>query len=598
MTSHGLKDRNSVDRRQTGLLFVVVVVILVGTFALMLSRQDPADLVDVSSSTDPPETSLSIAGRLSPSLTFDGSKLAMVGRTELRGDFEILVRDMIDGTEFSLVDHPGDEARPAWSPDGERIAFVRFGDGRLRTVVRDMESGRETVLWSMELEGRIDPRTVPKIAWRPDGTAVVLPSRREDGTVGLSMFELTTGKSARITNPPEPTSRDLDPSFAPDGSAIAFTRYRNESDSDLFVVTLSGEIRQLTFDHRNVFGHAWSPDSERIVFSSNRSGYVELWSIAASGGNPSLVEGIGIGARDPSIDASGLLAFERWNLDTEIWSVTASDPEQNTPRVRLSGPGWDGAANYSPNGLRLAFISANRSAAEVRVATASGTSVRILTSIPKEILDAPSWSPDGRRIAFHQRVDGRMSIMVVLNDGAEMIALTDDQGDDMLPTWSRGGDFIYFGSNRSGRWEIWRASSERGEPSRVTHSGGFRALFSTDGRTLLYTKFGKKGIWSLREGIPERFLTDELSPEDAANWVVLGDVIWFISRSSSGARVLELPLGGVGRYERSGSFLPCRSHTMPGSPSRLTRVRSSGRQSMPVKAQSSLLISSENDERR
>ena|SRR5437773_3401013 len=56
-----------------------------------------------------------------------------------------------------------------------------------------------------------------------------------------------------------------------------------------------------------------------------------------------------------------------------------------------------------------------------------------------------------------------------------------------LATWSRDGKWIYFRSSRSGRAEIWRIPSERGEEQQVTQNGGAHAVESTDGKTLFYS---------------------------------------------------------------------------------------------------------------
>ena len=60
--------------------------------------------------------------------------------------------------------------------------------------------------------------------------------------------------------------------------------------------------------------------------------------------------------------------------------------------------------------------------------------------------------------------------------------------DDMMPSWSRDGQWVYFGSRRSGRMEICKISAVGGEAVQLTRNGGVVALESVDGRFVYYTK--------------------------------------------------------------------------------------------------------------
>ena len=59
-------------------------------------------------------------------------------------------------------------------------------------------------------------------------------------------------------------------------------------------------------------------------------------------------------------------------------------------------------------------------------------------------------------------------------------------------SWSQDGEWMYFGSRRSGRWEVWKVSVGGGEPIQVTQDGGQLAFESTDGRFMLYKSISPK----------------------------------------------------------------------------------------------------------
>ena len=92
--------------------------------------------------------------------------------------------------------------------------------------------------------------------------------------------------------------------------------------------------------------------------------------------------------------------------------------------------------------------------------------------------------------------EGNIDIYVIRASGRKPIRLTTDSGDDMAPTWSRDGNWVYFTSKRTGRDEVWKVSAEGGKAVPVTRNGGGTALESPDGKSLYYHKetfevFGK-----------------------------------------------------------------------------------------------------------
>ena len=70
--------------------------------------------------------------------------------------------------------------------------------------------------------------------------------------------------------------------------------------------------------------------------------------------------------------------------------------------------------------------------------------------------------------------------------GGEPFRLTTHPADDIVPSWSGDGEWVYFGSERTGRFEVWKVPAGGGEPVQVTTEGGVIALESPDGRFVYY----------------------------------------------------------------------------------------------------------------
>src|SRR5207302_1584076 len=150
----------------------------------------------------------------------------------------------------------------------------------------------------------------------------------------------------------------------------------------------------------------------------------------------------------------------------------------------------DVSPQLSPNGRRIAFAS-SRSVDGIAIwlANADGAGLVQLTRGPENYHGSPRWSPDGRSIAFDaQSKEGLWNVKVVDSSGGQPRQLTDGPFSSTVPSWSQDGKWIYFASDRGGRFEIWRAPAQGGSAGQITRNGGYVALESADSKTLYYSK--------------------------------------------------------------------------------------------------------------
>jgi serine/threonine protein kinase len=136
---------------------------------------------------------------------------------------------------------------------------------------------------------------------------------------------------------------------------------------------------------------------------------------------------------------------------------------------------------------------------------------------------------DRSRLAFDGRPAGHSSeIWTISADGGALRRLTDTQFDSMVPSWSSDGKSIYFVSNRTGRFEVFKMPADGGQPAQVTHQGGWFAQESRDGKTLYYQKDrGALALWKTPvEGGEEVEIPGIRTSE--RGWQATPDGIYFI----------------------------------------------------------------------
>ena len=172
-------------------------------------------------------------------------------------------------------------------------------------------------------------------------------------------------------------------------------------------------------------------------------------------------------AHQPSISLRGnRLAYARGSYDLNIWRVQATTTGQNAePAMFISSTRRRTAAQYSPDGKRIAFSSDRSGNDEIWVTDSDGSHPVQITAFGKEV-GTPRWSPDGKRIAFDSNAETQFfQVYTISADGGKPKRLTDGAFENAIPSWSRDGKWIYFESQRTGRPEIWKVS-----PTEVNHA--------------------------------------------------------------------------------------------------------------------------------
>ena len=200
-----------------------------------------------------------------PQVSPDGSRVAYV-RTSMdimtdRGRRTIWVVDTDGGNHRPLVSGQGNYSSPRWSPSGDRLAYLSDRDGKTQLFVQWLDGGETVKVTTL-------PQSPRSIVWSPDGTQIAFTRFVPAKPPTLAEMPAKP-KGAEWAEPATVVDRMT---FRRDGGG-----YLPTGNNQVFVVPADGGTpRQMTFGEYPISGSvSWMPDSQSIIFSSNRRENVE-----------------------------------------------------------------------------------------------------------------------------------------------------------------------------------------------------------------------------------------------------------------------------------------------------------------------------------
>jgi Tol biopolymer transport system component len=281
-----------------------------------------------------------------------------------------------------------------------RIAFASYRGGNHEIYIMNADGSNQTNLTS-------DPANDEYPSWSPDGKRIAYSSMKKLNT---DVYIINADGSGRIRLTDNPAFEAF-PSWSPDGKKIAFTSER-DGNVDIYIMNADGSNQtRLTDNPAADVKPQWSPDGKKIAFQTTRHGKMDIYVMSSDGSN-----------------------------ETRLTNSPATD-------ICLS---------WSPDGRKIAFASQRDGNSElfygnseIYIMNADGSNQTRLTNNPSFDM-APSWSPDGKKIAFYSlrndvppEKDERQwwyemnaEIYVMNVDGSEQKNITNNPAYDGYPSWS------------------------------------------------------------------------------------------------------------------------------------------------------------------
>jgi dipeptidyl aminopeptidase/acylaminoacyl peptidase len=253
-----------------------------------------------------------------------------------------------------------------------------------------------------------------------------------DGDFEILVANVDGTNPVQLTNN---TATDQGPAWSPDGNRIAFTSQRDGGKGEIYVMEANGSNQTRLTNNLAIDGSpSWSPDGTKIVFHTNRDGNFEIYVMNADGSNQTRLTTNGANDLYPvwSPDGTRIVFYSNRDGNDEIYLMNADGSGQ----TRLTNnPGADQQPSFSPDGSKIVFQSIRGDGLDIYLMNADGSNQTRVTDNPGSNIE-PVFSPEGDKIAFARGSGGTDFELFTMDvDGSNQVQLTNNAATDSAPGW-------------------------------------------------------------------------------------------------------------------------------------------------------------------
>ena len=490
------------------------------------AKKDPTGLTNVTNDWRPERVP-----RFSP----DGHKVLYAGATEGWNNMDIYIKDLRNNQAEKVVHGEYLETDPIWSPDGKQIAYFRNKGSNIAIFIKDLQLGKE---WKVtDINSIIN---LSAMVWAPDGEWIIFADRSPaNGVSSLYKINVHSGIKIRLTHPEGSIIGDLSPRLAPDNSRLAFIRAKKRSmmyghlipggGAIMIRNNADGDVKKFIDVDEDISGLAWI-DDQHLAYAVNHDNQTfHIYQINIESKNKALIHQSSNIIRNLDFHwKTNKLIFETWKEHYSIWNYTVREQTTNFSGRLIDGLNstWQPAI-HEPGG-KIAFISNQSGSPEIWVRNSEGETARQITDLKFEYVRNIAWSPAGTHLLMEVNIDGNDDIYMVNMATSKSSPFIQTPYEEKYPTWSGDGQHVYYSSNKSGQFEIWKRKVDLHNDIQITKAGGLKAI-EYEG-SLYFVKSRDWGIWKLTDDGAQR-LIEKFSPNDVSNWDITDNKIYYISRS-------------------------------------------------------------------
>jgi len=401
------------------------------------------------------------------------------------GNWDVWMYDLRTHLWTQLTNDPNDEFEARWSPDGGSIVYTSTSRGNKDVFALRLAGGRPVPLTS-------DPEDDEYPVFSPDGRSVVFTGgpwmRRRYFLVNAD------GTNRRAVSEPGQAGAC---SFIPSGDSLLCHNYDSGTGSVYLYPIRGGDRLRLTKGDFWDYKPASSPDGRWVAMSRSQEGLSAIWIMPFPAGRAFPLTASDGDDRWPTWSADGdKLLFHRVadrgvairTYERKIGKVTEIVGADENP----------GAASFDPAGARVVYSSRCGGSERLRIRTLTTGAVENLDT-PGEA-SFPSWSPDGRRIAFAMKRGGRWDVSTLELATGEIRVWTNGEARgirDVLGWSPNSRHLVYHASTRPFEADLYMVDTIAGGARNLTRDRHFSQApaFTKDGTGITFMST-RGGNWT------------------------------------------------------------------------------------------------------
>lgn len=473
-------------------------------------------------------------------------------------------------------------AGPTFSPDGRQIAYSANSRGSIGVFVMPAEGGFARKITA-------HPAGSYVTGWTPDGQGVLYISNASSFNDFERLFLAPVSGKGLPTMLPLPSVDQA--SYSPDGSHIAYTpfnqwqapswkRYRGGQTEPVWIVdTKSLDLVKVPRNNSNDTSPVWAGGS--VYFLSDRNGPVTLFRYDPSSNKvEQVIENNGLDFKSVSAGPGGLVytqfgAIHLYDLATHADHAVNIQIDGDLPKLEptvqtIAAREIENFA-LSPTGKRL-VVEAH---GDIFTVPSEKGDVRNITDTSNAAEREPSWSPDGKRLAYFSDASGEYQLFIRDQDGLTpptVIDLGPNPTYYYSPRWSPDSKRILFGDKRLNLWLVDADAKTRPLKIDTDAYAGFTApalaaSFSPDAKWIAYRKTlpnleHAAFLYSLATHTTTQ-ITDGMSDVDHPMFDSSGKYLYFTASTDIGPAIDGFNLSALNRTTTSSVYAAVLNKTLP-----------------------------------
>lgn len=436
----------------------------------------------------------------------DGANLVYAWRKDQSQPFYLYTRHLESVKAKRLTNQEGlFELNPVWSPDGQKVAFLRVKEkGFYDLQMVPLAGGEET--WLAQLDFHL---INSGILWLENPDRLIFSGKKEkEDAFGIYSYYWESGAVDQLTTPADSLYGDYLPSklddqqliFARAGLQHSLLNPEAPGDGQIFLFeTSTRRLKPIATFTGEMTGLAYAPPLGKLLaWVAKEDGYAYDLNSYSLGGEQAAITGVS------SYRPVGIVAHphqpyfitESWLSRPDIYRLGDTSEQRY-----LHSTHWDWHPRYTQDGQKVAFLTTRSGSMEVWLADQNRPDQATpISTFQSRSINWMSLSPDAEWGLLQGIIDGQEGLFKLEVKTKKAAPFKIGKYEYAFPEFSPDGKSIFYASSRSGDWQIWQCDLDGNNDRMITQHGGYKPLPVLDsaGLHLYYTTFEGNQLFNMQ----------------------------------------------------------------------------------------------------